>query len=366
MEGARGGAGAADLAADGVEALGAPQREYKKEQMVDTESESLPTQAWVNGRETSEDSLDYGEVVVSSTNVWNQPGDLTQGARAVGSLSHSTRVNVVERAWDEENETYYYRVSRDEIEGWMKEVFLCFKWSYFTFFGTLVPARPCADLETRLQFRGMTLLLKQSRYAMMVEGDPSHLNSIQTAALRFINRVLVAVAPITAVTLRVEPANWVEIPISSGVESTTVGFATSEERQWTITQEDIEKASVVVSLMASVPYLDLALNDYYHALDNPQHALIFLARAIESVESSFSSIAKQKKGVGKEQVMRDMLGLEKSDVEYVTRRANASHRRHAARDARATPLPESELTECFGRTAKIIVTFADFLEASGF
>ena len=74
--------------------LDGPQYEHRKEQTVDKESESLPAQAWINGRETSVDSLDYGEVAVSEVNVWNQPGDLVQGARAIGSLSPSMRVNV--------------------------------------------------------------------------------------------------------------------------------------------------------------------------------------------------------------------------------------------------------------------------------
>jgi hypothetical protein len=64
-----------------------------------------------------------------------------------------------------------------------------------------------------------------------------------------------------------------------------------DERPRDVSDVDIDKASTVVPLMATVPYLDLALNDYYLALDHPQHALIFLARAIESVENHFAKLA---------------------------------------------------------------------------
>jgi len=60
--------------------------------------------------------------------------------------------------------------------------------------------------------------------------------------------------------------------------------------------------------------------------------------------------------------MQQSLGVQKSDVEYVIKRANASHRRHASRDATAVDLPHDELAECFKRTASIVSVFVAYLE----
>jgi hypothetical protein len=91
-----------------------------------------------------------------------------------------------------------------------------------------------------------------------------------------------------------------------------------------------------------------------------------LARAIESVENHFSGIAKNKKGKGKEEIMRKLLKVKRSDVEFVTKRANASHRRHASSDATKKELPSDELAECFFRTANILRAFAEFLRPISF
>jgi hypothetical protein len=329
------------------------------------ENELPSSNAWITGRETWPESFDYGEMVVPEINIWERPGSLPRGGQVVGRLPHGTGVSVMERTWDEENKVYYYRISGNEIQGWVEEVFLSWEWSCFTFLGSLKPTLSCMNLETSLEFRGMNLLLKQNGYAVVVEGNPSKFDSIQTAVSRFLRRVLVALASVTSTPLQAEPTNWVEVPLHLD-KPRTVGFTALKEPPWTITNDDIQAAYGVIPLMASVPYLDLALSDYYQAMDYPQHALIFLARALESIENHFSSIAKQRKDAGKEQVMRELLGVHKSDVDYVTKRANASHRRHATSDGRVSPLPKDELTECFQKTANIIIAFVDFLKASGF
>ena len=103
----------------------------------------------------------------------------------------------------------------------------------------------------------------------------------------------------------------------------------------------------LTNLLKYSPYFDLALSDYYQALKYPEHALIFLSRAIESLENSFAHLAKKQKSKGKEDILREMLGLTKSYVEYVTKRANISHMRHASKDAKVKDIPEDELIECF-------------------
>ena len=76
-------------------------------------------------------------------------------------------------------------------------------------------------------------------------------------------------------------------------------------------------------------------------------------------------MAKHRKGVGKEKVMQELLGVRKSDVEYVTKRANNSHRRHASQDGTVAELSTDELAECFYKTKNIIVAFVTFLRNSG-
>jgi len=145
-----------------------------------------------------------------------------------------------------------------------------------------------------------------------------------------------------------------------------VGFlAMKEEHQLSVSNEDIETSHSVVPLMAQVPYLDLALSDFFQALNYPQHALIFLARAIESIENHFEGMAKQRRGMGKKAVMQEMLGVKKGDVDYVTKRANESHRRHAARDGTSQALPQDELVGSLKKTATIIAAFVVFLQNSG-
>lgn len=330
-----------------------------------SEANEIPSSyGWITGRETWSESFDYGEVAVPEINIWERPGPLPHGGQVVGQLPHGTKVNVTKRSWDEENKVYYYHISENEIQGWVKETFLSWEWSCFTFIGTLKPVLSCENLETSLEYRGMNLLLKQNGYAVVVEGNPSNFDSILVAVSRFVKRVLVALASVAVTPLHAELANWVEIPMHSE-KPRTVGFTNLQEPPRTVTNSDIEVAYSVIPLMASVPYLDLALSDYYQAMDYPQHALIFLARAIESIENQFSGIARQRKGTGKEQIMRELLKVCKTDVDYVTKRANVRHMRHATNDGRATPLPEDELTECFQRTAKIITAFIDFLKVSG-
>ena len=76
-------------------------------------------------------------------------------------------------------------------------------------------------------------------------------------------------------------------------------------------------------------------------------------------------MAKRRTGAGKEKVMREMLRVDRGDVEYITKRANASHRRHAAQDGSADMLPSDELAECYRKTAGIIAAFATFLRDAG-
>jgi hypothetical protein len=322
--------------------------------------------AWLNGRETQRESLAYGEVVVPLINIRERYGSLPECGSTVAELAHGTRIHVLEGIRHKEEERSFYRISANGIDGWVPESFIAWKWSCFTFLGTLHPAQACRELDVSVDFGGMNLVIMQNRFAVMVEGDPDHFNSIRFAVSNFVNRITSAQAPLSATPLRAELTNWVEVPSDLSEGQRMVGFmALEEEQPLSVSNEDIENAQSIVPLMALVPYLDLALSDFFQALNFPQHALIFLARAIESIENHFGRIAKQTKGKGKETVMQELLGVEKSDVDYVMKRANESHRRHATRDGTPKALPQDELIECFKKTANIIAAFATFLENAG-
>ena len=303
------------------------------------------TQAWLNGRETWLGSGARGEVVVPQINVWERQGSR---GRVLGTITHGCRVDVIERVWDPENEQFYYRILDDGVQGWVSEGYIAWEWSCFTFIGKLSPAQACTALDINLAYGGMQLLSKQDGIAITTEGQPADFESIQLAVVRLANRLKNALATITATPLQVELSNWVEVSISGHGNPRVVGFTLSHQQGIdAISSEQIELAHSLLPLMSLIPYLDLSLSDFSQALDYPQHALIFLARAIEAIENHFSVAAKTNKSMGKERLMQEMLGVSKRDVEYVTRRANDSHRRHAAPDGKATPLPEDELAECF-------------------
>ena len=319
-----------------------------------------PTIAWINGRETWHRSLAYGEVVVPQVNIWQYAGPLPKSGNAIGQISHGTRVTVLAEEEEPSDHRKYYEVSSERVHGWVLESFVAWRWSCFTFLGTLSPSEACKALEAQFHFGGMDLLIREGGFAIATEGDPSQFDSINLAASRYISRITNAQVPFTFIALKTEFTNWVEIP-SGDDEQRTVGFlSANRDQKLTISKDQIETAHTIVPLMATVPYLDLALSDLSQALAYPQHAPIFLARAIEAIENYFARMAQ--KGVGKESVMQQSLGIQKSDVQYVTKRANASHRRHASSDATAVDLPHDELLECFKRTASIIFAFVSYLE----
>lgn len=335
--------------------------------MMNDTIDNNPKLAWINGRETYQDSLVYGEVVVHQANVWQHAGGLPQSGKIVGKLEHGTQVTVIEKRYIEEIDKTFFKIASDGLEGWIAESFVSWMWSSFTFIGSLSPSDACAKLSVNLEYAGMHLLILQSEFAIVTEGDPGHFDSIEFSAKRFIERITNAQTPLSVVAMRADFKNWIEVPFGSQKGKEVVGFLTLEsERSTTVSTENIETAHSLVPLMTDVPYLDLALSDLSQALSNPQHALIFLARSIESIENHFQGMADKKKKIGKEKVMREMLGLSRADVEYVTKRANESHRRHASRDARAESLPPDELAECFKKTSMILSEFVTYLRKIGF
>lgn len=320
---------------------------------------------WLSGRETDPDSPALGEVVVPHINVFSNAGPLPYCGQAMGQVPHGTRVKLLDHN-QEYNEGTFYKVSTPEITGWVFESIVACKWSCFTFLGTLQPASVCDGLDVRLSYAGMDLLILDDGVAIITEGDPRNFKAIWNTVSKFVDRVLAAQTPLSVVALRWNPSNWVGVSLWETDGQRTVGFMPERrEDGLKVNNDNLETAQSIVPLMASVPYLDLALSDLTQALTYQQHALIFLARAIESMENYFQRFVRGRKGKGKEEIMRELLGITKAEVSYVTRRANQAHRRHASQNGVEKALPQEELVKAFETTAKIIAEFLGFLQRSG-
>jgi len=315
----------------------------------------LPQNAWISCRETFPDSRELGDVVVSGVIVREKIDML---GKKFGEIPHGSKVLVIEK------EGAYYKVSFNELNGWIQSAFVVWNWSTFTLFGKLNPPDACKELDISVNISGFELTIKKDNFGLITEGDPNHIDIIKSSATNIMNHLIHAQALLTAIPLAFEFTNWVELPAMRSEKSKTVGFISNEDKiDLTVSSSAIQKAHSVANLIKYSPYFDLALSDYYQALKYPQHALIFLSRAIESLENSFVHLAQKKKG--KEDILREMLGVTKSDVEYVTKRANKSHRRHASRDANVEDVPQDELDKCFDKTSKTLTAYARYLHSLG-
>lgn len=322
---------------------------------------TVPEHAWLTGRETDRDSPALGEVVVADINLFANAGPAPHCGPLIDKLPHGTPVRVVDSNQDFSGGTFY-KVSTPQITGWVFEPFVAREWSCFTFLGTLEPASDCVGLDVNLSYGGMDLLVLNEGAAVITEGEAQNFKAIWHAVSKYVKRVLAAHTPLSVVALRWNPSYWVGVSLSETDGQRTVGFMPERlEDELKATSENFQTAQSIVPLMASVPYLDLALSDLTQALTYQQHALIFLARGIESIENYFQRFAKEQKGKGKEQIMREMLGVEKAEVDYVVRRANEAHRRHASPNGIQRALPQEELVKAFETTAKIIAEFVGFL-----
>jgi hypothetical protein len=325
----------------------------------------LPSVAWLTGRETYTESTAYGEVVVPSINIRLNPGGLSELGRFIGELPHGSSVTVVEKYKHEKEKRDYYKISVSEIVGWVPETFISWRWSRFTFFGRFLPLNACRELDLSTEYAGLQMRIKAGKFAVSTEGDPDNTDAIKNAIVKYADRITAAVGPLTTVSLRAEFDNWVAEPAESSAGKRIVGLNVEDEQLIKqVNNEHIETSQTIIPLMAQFPYLDLALSDFSQAMMYPQHAPIFLARAIEAIEYYFDHFAKKEKGVGKEKYMRRKLGVRESDVTYVTKLANQSHRRHASEEGKDEKLSDDDLALCYKKTSDIIAAFVGFLEGN--
>ena len=316
---------------------------------------------WATGREAFEASSSYGEVIVPIINVRNAPG----GKFVVGTVPHGARCSLVESHFVEAEDQNYHHIETPLVNGWLPDQFVADNWSTFTFLARIREPARCSDLDTRCQYRGMELIANQNNLAVITEGDPAQFEPIRIAAVSFATRLFAAQTPISATAVTVEFLYWVENPAEGSESRHTVGFVPFlPETGPTVTNDHISLAATAVPRMALVPHLDLALNDFSLALRYPEHGVIFLARAIESVEYYFNRGGAKSSRQGREARMQNELGVSRSDVAYVTKRANESHRRHADPSGKRTPLPPDELAKCLRNTAMILAKFVDYIPES--
>ncbi|MBI5417276.1 SH3 domain-containing protein [Candidatus Poribacteria bacterium] len=323
--------------------------------------------AWLTGRETNGESNAYGEVVVPfDINIRENIGSNPNCGKLITQLSHGQRVSIIEKKYYDNENRDYYKIRSNEFEGWVSELFLALNWSCFTFIGKLHPEEACIDLNVELSYAGMDLVIRGNGFAIVTEGDPKDFNSIQDAAIKYGSRIIAAQTPLSAVPLNVEFINWVEVPSEFSGSKRTIGFVSIEHKATKIvTNDNFKLAQTIVPLMAQFSYLDIALKDFIQAMTYPEHSLIFLSRCIESIEYHFAKEAAKIKGYGKEKLMQERLGLNKEDVDYVTKRANQSHMRHATSTGKIETLSSDELSECFNKTGLIIGKFATYLTSKG-
>jgi hypothetical protein len=326
----------------------------------------MPSQkfAWINCRDDYQDSLELGDVVVEDIHIWDSLGGIPSSGKIIGRILHGTKVTVLDKGTFENQKVAFYQVSADDIEGWVDENFVVWNWSSFTFIGDFKPAEACRGLNLNIEDMGIIFSIRDNRFAIVTEGAPEHFEIIVKAVYRFVNRIINALAPFKKIALQADFSTWVELPIDRNNErQEIVGFLAIDDKDVEkISNSDIKTAHSIIPKLKLNPYFDLALNDFYQALRYPQHALIFLARSIESVEKNFSKITKKKKGKSKYVLMCDVLGVKKRNVEYVTKRANESHRRHASSDGKIANLSADELGKCFKISSNILVAFANYLE----
>lgn len=311
---------------------------------------------WLNGRDITEGSTAYGEVIVQEIALRSAAGSKF----GAGFLLHGTKTSLIEsRPVPEENRTYHH-IRTSQVDGWIADPFIARNWSTFTFLARLHKPQQCRDLDGSYAYRGMEVITNQNSLAIITEGDPAQFDAIKTAAVSLANRLVVAQAAVSAVPLAVEFINWVENPAENSRSTSTIGFVPlPTEPAVKVSNDHIHMAIQTASRMVLVPYLDLALNDFALALRHPDHALIFLARAVESIEYYFENREAQNHGEGKESRMRRALQVSRADVEYITKRANESHRRHADPEGKAQPIPVDELTKCFEKTSLMLEKFVN-------
>ena len=207
-------------------------------------------------------------------------------------------------------------------------------------------------------FDEMNIRIHQDKFSVITEGDPEHFDAILISIKRLVNRLSNAITSLTSISIQAEYNNWLQIPFGRNKQQRAVGIILSAKfDEDTISNSDVEDAISLLNLMNMFPYLELAMNDYSQALKFSQHALIFLARAIESIENHFSALVNLSNEKGKERIMVEKLGILKGDVTYITKRANDSHRRHASSNARIEDLSNEELDKCFSKTFDIIKAF---------
>lgn len=318
---------------------------------------------WIQGRETSIHSPEKGDVVVFKTNIWSAP---RPGIPVVGTLEHGTEANLLEIVIDDKLQEPYYLIHHEGIQGWVSGLHVAHTWSQFVITGILYPSEICKDLQFSTENAGIKLTISDHQFIATTEGDQDHVELILLAVERMLYKLIIAQTFLSGLPLSYQTVNWIEIPVFPLKKTNRLGFLPNHNVQSQLVKaEDLSASYDVIAKLPYSPYLELAINDYDQAIRHPQHALIFLARAIESIEKYFDHFVHMHKGKRKEELMREALGISKADVTYVTKRANMGHMRHASSTSRPEAISQDELQACYNHTKLIIQSFIKFYSLIG-
>ncbi len=235
--------------------------------------------------------------------------------------------------------------------------------STIVFFARLRPSELCAEFDQAYTEGNTTLSIQGEKvvYAETSDWDtnnPNWFEDLIKKVNRFLQRYVHSLAFLTEKALQVDLTDWIELERAEE-KITAIGVVKMpESKPVPISNEMSDSALKLASIVSNQdPFFWLATSDYYKARQYPEEALIYLHRAIESIERFF----------GSEQGLRDALGVSKGYVDYITQRANDiyEHIRHASWTGAITQPPPRELEECFKRTREIIEKFKDYLSQSG-
>lgn len=316
---------------------------------------------WLNGWISDKSSLNFKEFFIPIFFLSNKP-DNSQKTKA-GELKHGSKIQILESKYNPSNKQKYLKVKHGEIEGWISENFISTKWSLFSFFGNFLPEKICQELHTSIEIGGITMEIFKNDYMLSTCGNPKDFDQIRAAVETLLRRITNSQIWSSKTPLSFELMKWIEIEYKEDTKIDVIGFYKNIDNIYknNISNSDFYNSRRLVPLMSLIPYFDLAINDFYQARVNPQHALIFLSRVIESIENYFKDTIPKNENITKEKYMQKLLNVEKNVVEYVMHRANDSHRRHATKNGKVQILPNEELEKCFSYTKQILDAFYIFL-----
>jgi hypothetical protein len=322
---------------------------------------------WINGREVGESSSAFGEVIVDPVFIIDNPRKNLY--HKVFEVNHGHRIKVIDEYFHKEKSRKYLRIQYEDRIGWVLDSFVSNDWSLFIFIGTISPQQSYEDFNAKYQYGGYKFDITKDIISIETYGDPSEFNSIRFAIVKILQSLTYSQTMINDFPIEFNFRYWVEVGISDHTDKKVVG-RNVDIFDFHDKDIDIEQSRENIHLLPQTmkfPHLFLSMNDYFQARKFPQHSLIFLSRAIESIENYFGYFyGGGKEDIGKEKLLREKLCVSANKVNFVTSKANKNtyHSRHASKEGEVQLISKEELNKCFQITKNIILSFNEFLSLS--